>query len=166
MGGCNVALEINPDSVKVYRVRGNAYAKLAKWEEAHKDISLAQQLDFNDDVADLQKLVKTQVGKLKAEAAAKRLREEQCGEENLLRRRKHHEERMRQEAEAKEAEAHERAERSLSRRCVRCCRRMRGKAPKDADADAADEPPDDAHNDDDDDARDNTEAQDKPAEDM
>merc|ERR1711972_428067 len=51
------AIEINPDSAKAYRIRGKAHRKLGHWEEAHKDLSTAQSIDFDDDVVDMQKFV-------------------------------------------------------------------------------------------------------------
>jgi len=129
---CGFALEINPDSVKALRVRGKAYAKLARWEDAHKDISTSQQLDFDDELIDLQSSISQKFRNIQEEQRQKRLRDEQCFEENLIRRRKAHEERVKAEEEAKEAEARAKAERSLWRRCVRCSRRLRGKGPVDA----------------------------------
>merc|ERR1719265_1913580 len=54
---CTAALEINPDSGKAYKLRGKAYRKLGNWEDAHKDLSKGQQLDFDDDTADIHDFV-------------------------------------------------------------------------------------------------------------
>jgi suppressor of tumorigenicity protein 13 len=45
---CNLALTINPDSAKAFRVRGKAYKALEKWELALKDLSAAQTIDFDE----------------------------------------------------------------------------------------------------------------------
>jgi len=54
---CNAAVAINPDSAKAFRIRGKAHRTLGHWEEAHQDLSLAQKLDYDDDIVDVQKFV-------------------------------------------------------------------------------------------------------------
>lgn len=74
---CNLALKINPDSAKALRVRGKARKELGKWEEALKDLSTAQQIDFDENtVEDLKELTKLRVEHEKEEAQ-KRIEEEQ-----------------------------------------------------------------------------------------
>merc|ERR1719502_214601 len=94
---CNVALELNPDSAKAYRTRGTAYRRLGKWEEAFDDLVLAQKLDFDDNVVDIQKFVADKRNAIFEQKNAQRIKEDEIKqqrfEENLLRRRKAHEER-------------------------------------------------------------------------
>jgi len=130
---CGSAIEINPDSAKAYRTRGKAYRKLGQWEEAYNDIALSQKLDFDDDTSDLQQFLAEKMAPVWQKRRDQRLLEEERLQENMLRRRKAHEERTQAAeaaAEAKaRAEAIAREERSWSRRCSRCARRMRGGAP-------------------------------------
>eukprot|EP00401_Gymnodinium_catenatum_P039708 CAMPEP_0117595204 /NCGR_PEP_ID=MMETSP0784-20121206/73635_1 /TAXON_ID=39447 /ORGANISM="" /LENGTH=428 /DNA_ID=CAMNT_0005397365 /DNA_START=96 /DNA_END=1379 /DNA_ORIENTATION=+ len=81
---CDAAIEINPDSAKAFRIRGKAERFIGRWEEAHKDLSVAQKLDFDDDTVEVQKLVaerwkkiderKTKL-RIKTEAREKKRRE-------------------------------------------------------------------------------------------
>ena len=71
-----LALEMNPDSAKALRVRGKARKALGKYEEALKDLSQSQQIDFDESAAeDLKELSKLHVDKEKEEAQ-KRVEEE------------------------------------------------------------------------------------------
>ena len=54
---CDRALEANPDSAKALRIRGSAYRFLGKYEEAQKDLALAQRIDYDDSVDAMQKFV-------------------------------------------------------------------------------------------------------------
>jgi suppressor of tumorigenicity protein 13 len=49
---CNAALNMNPDSAKALRIRGTAYKDLGKYEEALKDLSASQAIDYNDSAAE------------------------------------------------------------------------------------------------------------------
>jgi len=136
---CHTAVEINPDSAKAYRIRGKAWRRLGSWEQAHKDISLSQKIDYDDNMVDMQKLVAEKRNAIVAKKAESRLQEEERHEENLLRRRKAHETRAQAEEDAKvEAEAKAKKEGSLRGRCSSCARRFRGPDPKEEDEDAAD----------------------------
>lgn len=73
---CDAAVAINPDSGKAYRLRGKAHRRLGHWGEAHKDLSTAQQLDFDDDTVDVQKLVAEKFKKISERQNRIRLREE------------------------------------------------------------------------------------------
>lgn len=73
---CSSAIEVNPDSGKAFRIRGKAHRRLGHWVEAHKDISTAQQIDFDDDTVDMQKLVAEKFKKINERETRKRLREE------------------------------------------------------------------------------------------
>lgn len=72
------ALKKNPDSAKAYKLRGKANRFLSKWEEAVSDFAACQQIDYDDDIADMHKFCtkrkvwhsKMAARKAKAEAAA------------------------------------------------------------------------------------------------
>lgn len=49
---CDCALKENPDSAKALRVRGKARKDLGKWEDALKDLSASQQIDFDEGTVD------------------------------------------------------------------------------------------------------------------
>mmetsp|Transcript_25079 Transcript_25079/g.58218 ORF Transcript_25079/g.58218 Transcript_25079/m.58218 type:complete len:411 (+) Transcript_25079:130-1362(+) len=107
---CDAALKINPDSAKAYRTRGKAHRKLGHWEEAHKDISMGQQLDYDDDTVEVQKFVAEKHKKYEERRTRQRLKEEAKAKKQ-----KEKELKRRQEAAAKaraEYEAQKEAERS------------------------------------------------------
>merc|ERR1719353_873739 len=54
---CTLAMDINPDSGKAYKVRGKAYRCTRNWKEAHSDLAMGQQIDFDDATADVQAYV-------------------------------------------------------------------------------------------------------------
>ena len=54
---CEVALSLNPDSGKAFRIRGLAYRYLHQWEKAHSDLAAAQRIDFDDATEEVHKLV-------------------------------------------------------------------------------------------------------------
>lgn len=49
---CDNALKENPDSAKALRIRGKARKELGKWEDALKDLSASQQIDFDEGTVD------------------------------------------------------------------------------------------------------------------
>lgn len=66
---CSLALKINPDSAKALRVRGKARKALGKYEEALRDLSTSQQIDFDEGVVqDLKELSELHLEKEKEEA--------------------------------------------------------------------------------------------------
>lgn len=71
---CAVALEVNPDCGKAYRVRGIASRRLGRWEAAQKDLAHGQKLDFDESIEEVEKFVAEKVRRLverrAAEAAA------------------------------------------------------------------------------------------------
>merc|ERR1719492_693881 len=73
---CTAAIAVNPDSGKAYRTRGKAHRKLGHWEDAHKDLSVGQKLDFDDDTVDMQKLVDEKWKKISERQTRIRIREE------------------------------------------------------------------------------------------
>eukprot|EP00545_Synedropsis_sp_CCMP1620_P011918 CAMPEP_0119004886 /NCGR_PEP_ID=MMETSP1176-20130426/1409_1 /TAXON_ID=265551 /ORGANISM="Synedropsis recta cf, Strain CCMP1620" /LENGTH=354 /DNA_ID=CAMNT_0006956643 /DNA_START=85 /DNA_END=1149 /DNA_ORIENTATION=+ len=74
---CNEALSKNPDSAKAMRMRGKSRKALGQWEEALKDLSLAQQIDFDEGtVADLKECTEKHVEGEKLRASVKVEKEE------------------------------------------------------------------------------------------
>lgn len=141
---CGYALEINPDSAKAFRTRGKAYRALGKWEDAHKDFALAQQIDYDDDLVEMQKFLADKCSHIFEKKREERLKEDEVNkerfEENLLRRRKVNEQRMQAEAEATaEVEAKEKYEKSFRGRCGACVRRFSGGTPAKTDSSPDDE---------------------------
>lgn len=54
---CDIALTLNPDSGKAFRIRGMANRHLQRWEKAHSDLAAAQRIDFDDATEEVHKLV-------------------------------------------------------------------------------------------------------------
>ena len=115
---CDVAVRLNPDSAKAYKVRGKAYRYLGMYDKAKKDLQYGNKLDFDDSTFAVQKFVE---GRLKAkeelamkQAARERQREEERREkerEEILRRReeaarKYAEEQKKREEEEEKEGAH------------------------------------------------------------
>jgi suppressor of tumorigenicity protein 13 len=65
----SVAIGINPDSGKAYRIRGKARRYLGEYREALADLNSAQSIDYDDGVADVHAYVKNRVAKLDLKAA-------------------------------------------------------------------------------------------------
>lgn len=63
---CSVAIDVNPDCGKAYRIRGLACRRLGLWEQAQKDLILGQKLDYDEDVQEIQKFVCDKVRKQEA----------------------------------------------------------------------------------------------------
>jgi len=72
---CTAAIGINPDSGKAHRIRGKAHRSLCQWEEAHRDLALGQKLDYDDDTAEMQKIVDAKWQRIQK----KRKRQEKAG---------------------------------------------------------------------------------------
>jgi len=98
---CKLALEQNPDSAKALKTRGKLrYQHLDDWEGALSDLSQAQSIDFDPDIADiLKELTKKRIEKEKLEA------EERIKEECALRKKAEDIKRAREEARREEEEA-------------------------------------------------------------
>jgi suppressor of tumorigenicity protein 13 len=74
---CDLALAENPDSAKALRVRGKCRKELGHWEDALKDLSASQAIDFDEGtVEDLKFLTEKHLEKEKTEAE-KRLHHEE-----------------------------------------------------------------------------------------
>ncbi|XP_042509875.1 FAM10 family protein At4g22670-like [Macadamia integrifolia] len=107
----NAALEINPDSAKGYKTRGIAKAMLGQWKEAAKDLHLASNLDYDEEISAVLKKVEPNAHKIEEHHRKyERLRKEK--EEKRIER-----ERQRRKAEAQAAyEKAKREEQSSSSR--------------------------------------------------
>jgi len=77
---CTAALGINPDSGKAYKLRGKAFKKLEKWEEAHIDFQTGLKLDYDEDTEDAAKEVEVKAKELKAAVVKQRV----AGEEKAF----------------------------------------------------------------------------------
>ncbi|KAJ4973042.1 hypothetical protein NE237_006216 [Protea cynaroides] len=60
----NAALEINPDSAKGHKFRGMAKAMLGQWEEAAKDLRVASNLDYDEEIGSVLKKVEPNAHKI------------------------------------------------------------------------------------------------------
>lgn len=67
---CNAALALNPDCGKAYRIRGVANRKLGRWEDAHRDLTAGQHLDYDETLVDMQKLAAEKAQRLEARRKA------------------------------------------------------------------------------------------------
>ncbi|KAL3677292.1 hypothetical protein R1sor_027240 [Riccia sorocarpa] len=107
----DAAIEINPDSAKGYKWRGEAKALLGQWEEAAKDLHVASTLDYDEEIAAILKKVEPNVHKIEEHRRKyDRLRKER--EEK-----KAENERLRRKAEAQSAyDAAKKKEKSSSSR--------------------------------------------------
>jgi len=74
---CDEALKINPDSAKALRIRGIAKKSLEMYEEALKDLSQAQAIDYDDNVVEHLKLCMEKRKEFDKITADKRNKEEQ-----------------------------------------------------------------------------------------
>ena len=96
---CNLALSENPDSAKALRVRGKVYKELGKYEEALKDLSASQAIDFDEGtVEDLKFVSQMHVEKEKLDA------EKRVKKEEKLRKRAEDIKKAQEDARREEAE--------------------------------------------------------------
>ena len=79
---CDAALKENPDSAKALRMRGKARKELGLWEEALKDLSQAQAIDFDEGTVEDLKLLTEKHLEMEKKHAEDRIKEE----ENLRKR--------------------------------------------------------------------------------
>ncbi|GMH26629.1 hypothetical protein Nepgr_028472 [Nepenthes gracilis] len=108
----NAALEINPDSAKGYKSRGIARALLGKWEEAAKDLHLASNLDYDEEINAVLKKVEPNAHKIEEHRRKyERLRKER--EEKRIERER---QRRRAEAQASYEKAKQQEQSSSSRK--------------------------------------------------
>mmetsp|Transcript_6727 Transcript_6727/g.11968 ORF Transcript_6727/g.11968 Transcript_6727/m.11968 type:complete len:246 (-) Transcript_6727:57-794(-) len=64
----SAALEMNPDSIKAFRIRGKARRQLGEYEAALKDLSEAQRADYDDGVEEVLRYVTARCEKLRKAA--------------------------------------------------------------------------------------------------
>eukprot|EP00039_Didymoeca_costata_P031456 m.34849 g.34849 ORF g.34849 m.34849 type:complete len:436 (-) comp8789_c1_seq1:805-2112(-) len=62
---CNAALDRNPDSAAAFKFRGQAEAMLGQWQEAYQDLCKAQNIDFDDNIAETLPEIKANANKIK-----------------------------------------------------------------------------------------------------
>lgn len=62
---CDAALKMNPDSAKSLKTRGKAYRLLGNWEKASADLGQGNTIDFDEDSAEIQKVVQSHWGKIR-----------------------------------------------------------------------------------------------------
>jgi suppressor of tumorigenicity protein 13 len=62
---CDAALKMNPDSAKSLKTRGKAYRLLGDWEKASADLSQGNTIDFDEDSAEIQKVVQSHWSKIR-----------------------------------------------------------------------------------------------------
>ncbi|XP_072973771.1 TPR repeat-containing thioredoxin TDX isoform X2 [Typha angustifolia] len=92
----DAALQINPDSAKGYKSRGMAKSMLGKWEEAAKDLHLASNLDYDEEINSALKKVEPNVHKIEEH----RRKYERLRREKEVRKAELEKQRRRAEAEA------------------------------------------------------------------
>merc|ERR1719271_137403 len=107
---CDAALEINPDSAKAFRLRGKAHRKLGHYEEAHKDISVAQKLDFDDDLCEMQQFVAKRWTKISEKQNRQRARQERIDQKKKMADMKRRKEQAQREYEEYDKRRQEEAE--------------------------------------------------------
>ena len=54
---CDRALEVNPDSGTAYKVAAKAYTQMGEWELGYARVCTYLKIDYEDDAAELQKLL-------------------------------------------------------------------------------------------------------------
>ncbi|RNF09555.1 Hsc70-interacting protein [Trypanosoma conorhini] len=101
----NRALQINPENVRALRVRGTVNRHLGKWEEALKDLSEAQAVDYEEGLKDLLKIVQEKADAIRQfrrhkEEKAQRLRQEALRRQREQEQREEERERQAQSAGA------------------------------------------------------------------
>ncbi|XP_042499475.1 TPR repeat-containing thioredoxin TDX [Macadamia integrifolia] len=110
----NAALEINSDSAKGHKFRGIAKAMLGQWEEATKDLHVASNLDYDEEIGSALKKVEPNAHKIEEH----RRKYERLRKERELKKAERERERRRAEAQAayerEKAKAHSSVKRSDS----------------------------------------------------
>ena len=59
------ALEKNPDSAKPYKVAAKALTKKGEWTAAYEKVCVGMKIDWDEDAAELQKVLKAKCDKMK-----------------------------------------------------------------------------------------------------
>ena len=96
---CDAALKLNPDSCRALKTRGKVRAALGEFVEANLDLSKAQSIDFDPDLASLCAEVKAQA----AETSAKQREKERAADLAAKKKAAAERHRRAQEAQARSA---------------------------------------------------------------
>merc|ERR1739838_106387 len=87
---CSAAIKINPHVLQAYRLRGIAHRKLGSWKKAHRDLSEAQNINWDKGTSEVHKFVQEKLGLNKAnptrEARKERAKEKEKEKEKEVRR--------------------------------------------------------------------------------
>lgn len=59
---CTAAIKINPHVLQAYRLRGIAHRKLGHWKKSHRDLSEAQNINWDKGTAEVHKFVQDKLG--------------------------------------------------------------------------------------------------------
>ena len=62
---CEKALEKNPDSAKPYKIAAKALTKKGDWTSAYEKVCVGVKIDWDEDAAELQKILKAKCDKMK-----------------------------------------------------------------------------------------------------
>jgi len=95
---CHVALEKNADSAKALRIRGRAYKAIGQYENARRDLSTSQTIDYDYTAADELKEVAKKVAEMESAKVKNKIEEEA-----KMRKRAKEIQKQRNEAEEKSA---------------------------------------------------------------
>lgn len=63
-----LALRLNPDSAKAFKVRGKARRFIGDYQGSSEDLSVAQKIDFDDGVADMHSYVQKRLARIQVKA--------------------------------------------------------------------------------------------------
>lgn len=116
---CDVAIRLNPDSAKAYKVRGKAYRYFGLYDKAKRDLQYGNKLDFDDSTFAVQKFVEGRL-RAKEELAMKQAARERQREEERREREREEIRRRREEAARKYAEEQQQKEKEEEQGCHGC----------------------------------------------
>lgn len=74
------AINMNPDCGMAYRIRGIAYRRLGQWEEANRDITQAQKVDFDENTAVVHNFVALRLNALQERGPSNKRKANQGGQ--------------------------------------------------------------------------------------
>eukprot|EP01126_Amoeba_proteus_P060467 TRINITY_DN799_c0_g1_i2.p1 TRINITY_DN799_c0_g1~~TRINITY_DN799_c0_g1_i2.p1 ORF type:complete len:282 (-),score=52.31 TRINITY_DN799_c0_g1_i2:45-890(-) len=97
---CDLALKLNPDQSKAYKVRGAAKRHLGQYEAAILDLFTGNKLDFDEDTDKIARGIKERVDKLVAKRRERERHAEQAERKRKLAERQRAAEEARRRAEA------------------------------------------------------------------
>jgi len=76
---CTLALAMNPDSGKAYKIRARSHLQLEMWEKAHDDFQTGLRIDYDDATNEEAKVLIPKIKEIQAAAVAKRKQQEFFG---------------------------------------------------------------------------------------